>query len=159
MGIATQSPELLPRPQAECRNGLRSDVRGCCGGPSASVGPQSDFQQARTPGMLVSPGCRGQGIVLSVLLNTDDGGLSQDGVQCPVRGLPACLHHSAPADTKTPREKLYRDIPSPRRKRSRVAGQNKCQFWVKPELIQPSPVITSGTRCSLSLSFSVFKLQ
>lgn len=35
----------FPRPQAGCHNGLRSDVRGCCGGHSASVELQSDVQQ------------------------------------------------------------------------------------------------------------------
>lgn len=55
-------------------------LTGCCGSQSAFAGQQSDFQQARTPGMLVNPGCRGHGKVWSVLLNR---GLSKEGIQFP----------------------------------------------------------------------------
>lgn len=68
----------------------------------------------------------------SVLATEVKAKLSQEGVQCPIKDS----HHSVLADTKTPRERLYRDT-SARRKRSRVAGERNAgsgpglsSFWL-----------------------------
>lgn len=69
----------------------------------------------------------------SVLAAAVKAKLSQEGVQCPIKDS----HHSALADTKTPRESLYRDITSARKKSSKVAGERDAgsgpglsSFWL-----------------------------